>query len=148
MGLIKSQLTVLERSIEIPQNNRIKRSGSLTKRIMLGRSTWQGYCQSPLRFALFTEPLAQAIRHGERKKTINIKGQELKLFDDYIIISPPSQDNKKTCKIKHPTHFYKANYDQIHLHVSTDIEKLSTPTLDLDYYVSFKTIIGQQNLDW
>lgn len=67
---------------------RIKINGSLSGTISLKRGCRQGCSASPLLFAIFLEPLSQAIKQNEKILGIEMKGgpQKLALFADDVLI--------------------------------------------------------------
>ena len=84
---------------------RIRINGHLSQTIRLERGTRQGCPLSPTLFALFIEPLAQAIREDPEIKGITIRGEEHKMcmFADDVLLfitTPDSSIPRLMCLIK------------------------------------------------
>ena len=67
---------------------RVKVNGCLSDSISLKRGCRQGCPASPLIFAVFLEPLSQAIKQNEKIQGINMEGglHKLALFADDVLI--------------------------------------------------------------
>lgn len=86
-GFTKNSIDIFRTLYSAP-TARVKINGRLTNRINLERSTRQGCPLSPTLFALYIEPLAQAIRENDDIHGIDVNGKEHKiaLYADDILL--------------------------------------------------------------
>lgn len=129
------------RALYFSPTARIRVNGHLSQTIHLERGTRQGCPPSPTLFALFIEPLAQAIREDSGIKGTMIRGEEHKICmfaDDVLLfITSPDSSIPKLMSLLKKYNLYSG--------YKLNIQKTQTLTFN---YIPHPDIKGKYNFKW